>query len=639
MKSSTSDPYFISNDIKYPLSDPDLVSELAPLGPLGEISKEYLDSFKTGIPMTRLVKTAPVNNVSTYYFISDGKKYLVASCDQATNLGLDCTKAVALTQVQLDALPTGPFRPDITGVVKNIPVAPETTSFFLINSTRKYPVDCAKISLLGFTCTGAKALKAAELDALATTRIAASALGISSMITQPDGTKVYLQNGKKREVLDDASLTAEAIPATAPSPVSLQDFNYLPWGNPIAMDGSLFANKDLGADVILTGGQMYEIDPGTRKDIDFTKLFRASTGKLSSNGLSQLPAAKPLKSLIVDDENKHWMLTKRGKTLIENTSSWISSAVSVPSSLADKFPTTETVITDSHFIRADNQVTVYLLKDGVIRATFNEADREALQPILSTIDIIPVSISGLSFIPKSVMVLPVGLVVKNKKTGVKGIIDTPTSMITFDDKSMNLQLAPPRYLTTIQLLGYPSSATLGPYKLSCDGQLYVAANSLMYEVSLADAKELPGVSTKLSSSVCALLTVSDKKFGRYIGHQYVDPISKKTIRKAYKIVKGKRLPFKSLALYKVDNQTDVPLIWVDDSFMKNLPLGAEMNVKTVVAPGPEVVQPKTYTIKSGDSLSSIAAKFKTTVAALMALNNLTNANRISVGQVLKLPSA
>jgi LysM repeat protein len=161
----------------------------------------------------------------------------------------------------------------------------------------------------------------------------------------------------------------------------------------------------------------------------------------------------------------------------------------------------------------------------------------------------------------------------------------------------------------------------------------------MYEVSLADAKELPGVSTKLSSSTCALLTVSDKKFGRYIGHQYVDPISKKTIRKAYKIVKGKRLPFKSLALYKVDNQTDVPLIWVDDSFMKNLPLGAEMNVKTAIVPGPEVVQPKTYTIKAGDSLSSIAAKFKTTVAALMALNNLTNANRISVGQVLKLPSA
>ncbi|MEY3317008.1 MAG: hypothetical protein RLZZ503_210, partial [Actinomycetota bacterium] len=343
--------------------------------------------------------------------------------------------------------------------------------------------------------------------------------------------------------------------------------------------------------------------------------------------------------LIVDDQNQHWMLTKRGKTLIDSASTWTSSAVRVPDSLAAKFPTSDSVITDSHFIKADSQMTVYLLKDGVIRATYNEADRVALQPSLSTIDIIPVSMSGMSFIPKSVMVLPVGLVVKNEKTGVKGIIDSPTSMITLDDKSMKLKLAQPRSLKTIQLLGYPSSATLGPYKLTCDGQIYVAANSLLHEVTLADAKELPGVSTKLSASTCALLAVSDKKFGRYIGHQYIDPISKKTIKKAYKIVKGKRLPFKSLALYKVDNKTDVPLIWVDDSFVKNLPLGAQMPVKAVVAPAPELVQPKTYTIKAGDSLSSIATKFKTTVAKLMALNNLTNSNLISVGQVLKLPTA
>jgi LysM repeat protein len=94
-----------------------------------------------------------------------------------------------------------------------------------------------------------------------------------------------------------------------------------------------------------------------------------------------------------------------------------------------------------------------------------------------------------------------------------------------------------------------------------------------------------------------------------------------------------------LARYKADNQTGIPLIWVDDSFVKNLPLGAEMPAKAVVAPIPEVGQPKTYTIKAGDSLSSIAVKFKTTVAKLMTLNKITNSNLISVGQVLKLPSA
>ena len=637
LKSSTSDPYFISNDIKYPLSDPDLVNELAPLGPLGEISKEYLDSFKTGIAMTRIIKTAPVNNVSTYYFISDGKKFLIASCDQAINLGLDCTKAVTLTQVQLDALPTGPFRPDVTEIVKSIAVAPATASHFLVSSTKKYPVDCAKASVLGFTCTGAKALKAADLDALTTVRLAASGLGISSMMNLSDGTKVFIQAGKKREVLDDASLTAEGIGAIAPSPLSLKDFGYLPWGAPIAIDGSLFANKDLGKDVILTNGQVYEIDLETRKDIDFTKLFRASAGKLSTNGLSTLPKARQLTSLIVDDDNQHWMLTKRGKTLIDSSSNWTSKASRVSNALATKFPTSDSVITESHFIKADSQMTIYLLKDGVIRATFNEADRIAMQSELSTIEIVPVSISGMSFIPKSVMVLPVGLVVKNEQTGVKGIIDSPTSMVSFNDQSMKLKLVQPRVLKTIQLLGYPSSAVLSPYKVSCAGQIFVTANTLSHETEVADARELPGGSTKLSASTCALLTVSDKKFGRYIGHQYIDPVSKKTIKKAYKIVKGKRLPFKSLAQYKIENLSSIPLIWVDDNFVKNLPIGAQMPVKPVVAPKPAAeVAPKTYTIVAGDTLSLIAAQFKTTVAKLMALNKLTNSNQISIGQVLKL---
>jgi LysM repeat protein len=331
------------------------------------------------------------------------------------------------------------------------------------------------------------------------------------------------------------------------------------------------------------------------------------------------------------------MLTKRGKTFIDSSSSWTSSAARVPNTVADKFPTSDSVIADSHLIKADGQVTVYLLKDGALRATYNEADRVALKPSLSKPEIVPVSISGMSFIPKSVMVLPVGLVVKNAQTGVKGIIDSSTSMISLDDKSMKLKLAAPRVLSTIQLLGYPSKATLGSFKVFCSGRIYVAANSLLHETQSADARELPGVSTKLSASTCALLTVSDKKFGRYIGHQYTDPISKKTIRKAYKIVKGKRFPFKNLSAYKADNKTDIPLIWVDDAFVKNLPLGAQMAVKQVVTPKPvPVVKPKTYTVVAGDTLTLIAAKFKVTVAKLMTLNKLSNSNQISIGQVLKL---
>jgi LysM repeat protein len=638
LKSATSDPYFISNDVKYPLADPELVKELAPLGPLGEISKEYLDSFTTGAPMTRIIRTAPVNNVSTYFFVSEGKKYLISNCEQATNLGLDCSKAVILTQVQLDALPTGEFRSDITGVVKSAAVAPAKASFFLAGVKKKYPVDCARSHLLGFSCATAKELKTAELEALQTVRLPAAALGISSMITLPDGSRVNIRAGQKREVLDNASLAAEGIGAIAPSPLKLKDFSYLPWGLPIAMDGSIFANKDLKRDVVLVGGQIYEIPADTRKEIDFTKFFRATTGSLSSSGMSKLPKAKALPSLIVDENDVTWVLTKDGKTKVESTSTWVKKAAEVGNSLAEKFPTTQDVITGSNFIQAHGQKTVFLLKDGVVRATFNESDRTALGAGLTNLKVIPVTASGLNFIPKSVMVLPAGLTVKNRQTGQIGIIDSSNSMISFTSNSMNLNLPEPRELSTIQLLGYPSTSTFGPYKVSCAGVIYVVANSLLHETKIDVAKELPGVSTKLRDPVCAQLTITDKSFGRYIGHQWIDPISKKTIKKAYKIVKGKRLPFKNLAQYKLDNLTDPPLIWVDDAFVKNLPLGGQMSApsKDVPKPNPEPA-PKTYTIVAGDTLTTIATRFRTTVAKLMSVNKLVNSDRISIGQVLKLP--
>jgi len=45
----------------------------------------------------------------------------------------------------------------------------------------------------------------------------------------------------------------------------------------------------------------------------------------------------------------------------------------------------------------------------------------------------------------------------------------------------------------------------------------------------------------------------------------------------------------------------------------------------------------TYKIKSGDTLSAIAARFGTTVKKLAALNGITDPAKIHVGQVLKLP--
>jgi LysM repeat protein len=45
-----------------------------------------------------------------------------------------------------------------------------------------------------------------------------------------------------------------------------------------------------------------------------------------------------------------------------------------------------------------------------------------------------------------------------------------------------------------------------------------------------------------------------------------------------------------------------------------------------------------YKVKPGDTLSAIAARFDTTVSAIVNLNNLRNANSLTVGQELKIPN-
>jgi murein DD-endopeptidase MepM/ murein hydrolase activator NlpD len=62
-------------------------------------------------------------------------------------------------------------------------------------------------------------------------------------------------------------------------------------------------------------------------------------------------------------------------------------------------------------------------------------------------------------------------------------------------------------------------------------------------------------------------------------------------------------------------------------------------VHSAAAPAPvaaPAVPSGTYTVVRGDNLTKIAARFGTTVAKLVEINGIKNANLINVGQVLKL---
>lgn len=103
LRASNTGTYFIVDDKKFLIDDPETVEALKPLGPLGTISQAYLDSFVQAGSMSRVVKSA----AGVHFFVDGGKKYPFTNCAQATQFALDCATAVTLTASQLSGLATG----------------------------------------------------------------------------------------------------------------------------------------------------------------------------------------------------------------------------------------------------------------------------------------------------------------------------------------------------------------------------------------------------------------------------------------------------------------------------------------------------------------------------------------------------
>jgi LysM repeat protein len=65
---------------------------------------------------------------------------------------------------------------------------------------------------------------------------------------------------------------------------------------------------------------------------------------------------------------------------------------------------------------------------------------------------------------------------------------------------------------------------------------------------------------------------------------------------------------------------------------------AQPTARATSAPKPSVAY-QNYTVKSGDTLSAIAAKFGTTSRAIADLNGITVSTTLHIGQVLKIPTS
>jgi hypothetical protein len=105
--------YVISGQTKYPVPGLDMLGALAPLGPVGYVSQQYLDGFATGPFAGRILRGGD----GSIYFFDSGLKLPFGTCGLVADYGGSCaaTGYMQLTDAQLSAFATGPAMTPVLG--------------------------------------------------------------------------------------------------------------------------------------------------------------------------------------------------------------------------------------------------------------------------------------------------------------------------------------------------------------------------------------------------------------------------------------------------------------------------------------------------------------------------------------------
>ncbi|MBP6087876.1 MAG: hypothetical protein KA460_03825, partial [Rhodoluna sp.] len=445
LKSATSGTYLIVDNNKYLVTDPDLLAAISPLGPIGTISQDYLNTFVDSGELSRVVKSV----TGQYYFVEGGKKYTFSSCDLVAQFALDCAKAVQLTASQLAAFANG---------------------------------------------------------------------GSMTTYVPGDGSSTYLiKDGLKREILDQASIQAAGLALPALSNVPVKAFKALPWGEPIAKNNSLVTNRTTGGKALIVAGKYFDINAGTAKDIDFSQWFGASTGTLSTEGVSVINSLTPVRTISSNSGGQAYLLGPTGKRKIENVEAIALVAPAIADPIFDVIPNSaEASLTAPMLAKSADDAMVYLVRSAQRRLTISAADRLKFGLTNTAIETLPVS--AFEQIALADAVIAPGAFVKANNAATTYLIDgfNRALVVSTATQAKTLGLTKPRVLKPEYLKAYNKKANADGMKFSCEAEVLIPIAGKFLTVHPVDASAYPGAITALDPLTCAQLLRSTTQLGRFI---------------------------------------------------------------------------------------------------------------------------
>ncbi|MEN9606984.1 MAG: hypothetical protein RL605_812, partial [Actinomycetota bacterium] len=455
LKSKTSGTYLIVDNNRYLITDPDLLKALSPLGPLGVISDDYLNTFTDAGSITRVVKSA----LGKYYFVENGSKFLFNDCNQVATFGLDCAKAVQLTASQLAALAdAGP----VTGYVSG-----DSSDTYLIQGGFKREVlDPASATANGIT-----------LPAMNTK------LTIKAFSYLPWGTPI-IKNGsiftnrdtKNTDVFIDGQ--AFEIPAAVG-----KDLDLKPW-----FESSTGTISTAGLGTAATNVPLLNFD---RDDQGHTWLLTSAGKRLVTNPAEVVPDAPLLPNTLF--------------ARIATMDAPITAPMFARSS-SDK---------QLYFVRGGVRRAIKVTSDRT--KLLPQLASPAVQ-VLPTSALAQIVEAGTALPPTTIVEGPITAKAKSAVYWLDGndnLIQIPDLATAVSlGIAVNGKLTP-RAVTAADLKGF-THATLNGLKVSCAGVQYLVSGGKLFPVADNIAALYPGTPVALTAGSCGVLQLQTAQFGRFI---------------------------------------------------------------------------------------------------------------------------
>ncbi len=269
LKAAKGKTFLIVDEVKYRIPNAELRKSLSPLGPVGVISRDYLDSFPTVGEMTPLIRNGTTDR---YFFVDAGKRIRFESCDQVQDFGLSCDSAVTLTGPQFTALEAG-------GDVTNLIIGADNERFIVQAGQLREVLDDASAAEAGIPLTSPSAIRMSSL----------SNLSIGKPIAANGSLAVNRQTGVQGVIAEDTFFAIDKDTA--------KDIDFSVWlsGQGATLGGpsieTLAKGRVIQSIVASAAGEQYLLTPSGKRLIQDTENWIKNPPVLPESILEKIPTS------------------------------------------------------------------------------------------------------------------------------------------------------------------------------------------------------------------------------------------------------------------------------------------------------------------------------------------------------------